>query len=92
MTMLHEARMGLSNDVGEPLAAVFGRGEAFDYFDQVRQLVQLAQTDLLFIDPYIDAEFVSRYLPHVRDTVLVRLLTAKYIQSATAPAIAALAC
>ena len=30
--------------------------------------------DLLFVDPYLDAEFVSRYLPHVSQGVVVRLL------------------
>lgn len=30
--------------------------------------------DLLFVDPYLDADFVSRYLPHVAAGVAIRLL------------------
>jgi hypothetical protein len=34
----------------------------------------VAKSELLFIDPYLDAEFVSRYLAHVSQGVTVRLL------------------
>jgi hypothetical protein len=46
----------------------------FDYFDEIRRTVELAKQDLLFVDPYLDAEFVSRYLPHVAVGVTTRLL------------------
>lgn len=51
------------------------QGEVYDYFEEVRQLVSAAQEDVLFIDPYIDATFVARYLPQIPETVTVRLLT-----------------
>lgn len=51
----------------------------FDYFDEIRKLVELATTDLFFIDPYLDADFVSRYLPHVRDGIQIRLLAREKI-------------
>jgi hypothetical protein len=51
-----------------------GQGAVFDYFDEVRKLIETARNDLLFIDPYLDAEFVSRYLPQVSNGVQVRLL------------------
>jgi hypothetical protein len=82
MTMLNEARMDLRSRVAEPLAEVFADGQPFEYFNEVRKLVQLAQTDLLFVDPYIDAEFIRRYLPHVGQSVSVRLLTHKHVQAA----------
>jgi hypothetical protein len=37
----------------------------FDYFDEIRKIIELAKQDLFFIDPYLDSEFVSRYLSHV---------------------------
>ena len=41
----------------------------------------MARNDLLFVDPYLDAEFVSRYLPQVNEEVTVRLLASKKISS-----------
>ena len=46
----------------------------FYYFDEVRKLIEAARDDLFFIDRYLDAEFVSRYLPHVASGVSIRLL------------------
>jgi len=77
MSMLHEARADIRSRVAEPLAEVFAEGQVFRYFDEVRKLIELAQEDILFIDPYINAEFISRFLPNVRQGVKVRLLTSK---------------
>ena len=48
-----------------PVNAAMGHSRIFDYFDEVRKIIEHAKQDLLFVDPYLDAEFVSRYLPHV---------------------------
>ena len=60
-----------------PLSVAANRGQPFNYFDEVRKLIAAAQTDILFVDPYLDADFVSRYLPHVRVGVTIRLLISK---------------
>lgn len=52
-------------------------GSVHDYFEEVRQLVAGATRDVLFIDPYIDATFVTRYLPQIPQGVAIRLLTAE---------------
>jgi hypothetical protein len=57
-----------------PLTIAVDQGGVFDYFDEVRKVIESAKSDLLFVDPYLDAEFVSRYLPHVSQDVTVRLL------------------
>jgi hypothetical protein len=54
-----------------------GAGAVHDYFEEVRQLLAGATRDALFIDPYIDGTFVTRYLPQVPSGVNVRLLTAE---------------
>ena len=51
-----------------------GHGLVFDYFDEIRKQIATANQDLLFVDPYLDADFVSRYLPHAAGGVSVRLL------------------
>jgi hypothetical protein len=77
MTILHEARWDLRMKTTGPLSIAVNRGQPFDYFDEVRKLIAAAQTDILFVDPYLDADFVARYLPHVRTGVRIRLLTSK---------------
>ncbi len=52
-------------------------GAVYDYFEEIRQLIAAAAGDVLFIDPYIDATFVTRYLPQTPQGVTVRLLTAE---------------
>lgn len=51
------------------------KGAVFDYFREVQEIIQGAMRDILFIDPYLDVEFVSTYLPQVQASVAVRLLT-----------------
>ena len=74
LTLLQQARHDLRLKAVGPLTVAIDKGSVFDYFDEVRRLIEEAQTDLLFVDPYLDAEFVSRYLPHVRSGVAIRLL------------------
>jgi hypothetical protein len=74
MTMLHQARNDLRLQTVGPVSIAMQRGMVFDYFDEIRKLVETAQQDLLFVDPYLDAEFVSRYLVHVPAAVVIRLL------------------
>ena len=60
-----------------PLSVAISGGMPFDYFDEIRKITEMAREDLLFVDPYMDAEFVSRYLPQITSGVKVRLLTSK---------------
>ena len=73
-TLLHQVHSDLSLDVGAT-SVVVPAGHVFDYFDEVRKIIEVAREDLLFVDPYLDAEFVSRYLPRVAAGVSIRLLT-----------------
>ena len=70
-----------------PLSIVIDARKPFAYFDEIRQITELAREDLLFVDPYLDAEFVSRYLPQMDDGVTVRLLTSNKKLSSLLPAI-----
>jgi hypothetical protein len=72
--MLQQARHELRLKTVGPLSVAVGSGAVFDYFDEVRKVIESAKFELLFVDPYIDAEFVSRYLPQVAAGVSVRLL------------------
>jgi len=74
-TLLHQARNDLRMKTLGPVSIAVGHGMVFDYFDEIRKVVEGAKQDILFVDPYLDAEFVSRYLTHVGNGVAVRLLT-----------------
>jgi hypothetical protein len=77
MVVLEEARSDLRFATLGPVNTAIGQGAVFDYFDEIRQIIELAKSDLLFVDPYLDADFVSRYLPHAQSGVSVRLLASK---------------
>lgn len=75
LTLLHQARHDLRMKTIGPVNAALGHGDVFDYFDEIRKIIEPAKQDLFFVDPYLDAEFVSRYLPHVAAGATIRLLT-----------------
>lgn len=71
---LHRVRHDLRMKISGPLAVPISQGKVFDYFDEVRKVIELAKDDILFVDPYLDADFVPRYLPHVPPDVPIRLM------------------
>lgn len=75
MTEIHRARHDLMMKTTGPLSAVIPSAMVFDYFDEIRKIIELAEHDVLFVDPYLDADFVSRYLPHIPSSARIRLLT-----------------
>jgi hypothetical protein len=74
VALLHHARHDLLMQVPSAGTVAVPHGMVFDYFDELRKIIELAKQDVLFVDPYLDAEFVSRYLPHVAAGVTIRLL------------------
>lgn len=79
MTLLHQARQDLRMGTVGPLNTALGHGRVFDYFDEVRKIIEPANQDVFFIDPFLDAEFVTRYLPHIKDGTNIRLLAREKI-------------
>ncbi len=77
MVLLHQARAELRRETVGPTNVAVSRAMVFDYFDELRKIIEMAKSDILFVDPYLDAEFVSNYLPHVTPGVSIRLLTRK---------------
>ena len=72
---LHKVQHDLRMRTTGPLSAAVERGGHFDYFEAIRGILEQAKLDLLFIDPYLDADFVGRYLPMIAKGLTVRLLT-----------------
>ena len=82
MTLIHQARAELRNKLVGPRAVAFDANSPYDYFDSLRKIVSQATSDILFVDPYINADVVSHYFPHIKPNVKIRLLTdARYLSS-----------
>jgi hypothetical protein len=79
ISLLHEARHMLRMRSPTATSLVVEAGEVYSYFDEVRKIITTATSELFFIDPYMDADFVSRYLTQVQPTVSIRLLSSKSI-------------
>lgn len=58
---LNEVRYELRMKTLGPVNVAVGTGMVFDYFDTLRKTIELAASDILFIDPYLEAEFASKY-------------------------------
>ena len=87
MVMLHQAQNDLRMRTLGPMNIAVGKGRVFEYFDELRKAIELASNEVLFVDPYLDAEFVSRYLPMVKAGVIIRLLTSEKKLATLLPAI-----
>jgi hypothetical protein len=81
ITLLHEARHDLRMQTLGPVNVAVPHGMVFDYFDEIRKIIEVAKQELFFIDPYLDAEFVSRYLGHIAPGVTTRLLAREKLQT-----------
>lgn len=81
LTTLQQMKNTLRLSTSGPLTVAVEATRVFEYFDEMRKIIEASGSDLFFVDPYLDAEFVSRYLPHVRPGVTVRLLGSKGIDA-----------
>ena len=77
--MLHTARQELLLQLDGPLSISVHTGNRFDYFNEVRKIIEMANNDIFFIDPYLDVEFVNTYLPQVKKGISIRLLADRYV-------------
>jgi hypothetical protein len=77
LSILQQAHFDLKMRTAGPTSIPIAQGNVFEYFDEARKIIQLATTEAFFVDPYLDAEFASRYLTLVHATTSIRLLTSQ---------------
>lgn len=87
MTEIQKARHDLLLEAEQPLTISIEAGKVFDYYDEVKNKIDTATHDLFFVDPYLDHEFVSRYLVGIKSEVIIRLLTTDKKLSTLVPAV-----
>ena len=86
-TLLFRARHDLQLRTQGPTSIAVEQGKVFDYFEQIRRCITEARKELYFVDPYLDATFVSRYLPLAVDGVAIRLLSGPKTRGSLLPAV-----
>jgi hypothetical protein len=91
VALLNEARHSIRMTTTASLNVAIAPGRFFDYFDEVRKIIERATKDLFFIDPYLDADFVSRYLVFAPSGVAIRLLAGGKKLATLLPAVEAFA-
>jgi hypothetical protein len=89
--LLNYARASVRLKTVGPVNEAIEKGAVFYYFDEIRKIIELARQDILFVDRYLDAAFVARYLPHVATGVPIRLLTIAKSVDRLLPAVQAFA-
>ena len=57
--LLFQARHDLQMKTVGPLSVLIPDGKPFDYFDEIRKIILTARDDLLFVDPYMGADFAN---------------------------------
>ena len=88
--LLQQAKSDLSAKLDRS-GVVIAEGRVFEYFDELRKLIETARDEVFFVDPYLDADFVARYLPHVAKGVSIRLLSSSKKRATLLPAVEAFA-
>lgn len=73
--VLLKAEADLRLQIDLPINESIMKNDFFVFQERIRQLMGEAKTDILFVDRYLDADFVSKYFPFVPDNVGLRLLT-----------------
>ena len=79
--LIRQAADHLRYEISGPLNVAIGKDMVFDYHNNLRKIIEGANADILFVDPYLDSDFVSDYLPYVSGGVAVRLLTNKKLET-----------
>ena len=75
--ILHQIQHDLRMTAVGPMSAVIDAKKPFQYFDELRRLLEQASSEVFMIDLYLDADVVASYMPFVKDGVSVRLLGSK---------------
>ena len=52
-TLLFQAQHDLRMKTVGPLSVAISGGRPFDYFDEIREIIEMARNDRLFVDPYL---------------------------------------
>lgn len=72
---LRKGRKELQLQTLGPKSFLIEAGNTYTYFENIRKIISSATEEIMFIDPYLDADFVEKYIPQVRGGVFIKLFT-----------------
>ena len=56
--LLHKARYDLLMKTTGPINLVVSAGMVFNYFDEIRKIIETSNQEVFFVDPYLDAVYI----------------------------------
>ena len=71
MNMIQEARNELRLMTGGRISGAFDAGQPFEIYDELRMVIETAQREVLFVDRWMGADFVTKFMPHVRQKLIL---------------------
>ncbi len=87
VSLLYRVRYDLLLKSGGPDSVAVPGGRPYDYFEEVRKIIELADAEVFFVDRYMDAEFASVYITLIRSGILTRLLTSAKMERRLVPSL-----
>lgn len=85
---VQQVRMIISNEVkrlefvlGDQIQPVYGPGAQYDFYRNLKSLIESAERELFLIDPYIDRNSFDLYLGDLDSSVGARVLAHNYASS-----------
>lgn len=78
---IYQARAQLLFECRGAATTIVEQGKHLDYFKGIRDIILLAKSEIFFVDPYLEAEFVSQYLTSVPAGTAIRLMASKNKQT-----------
>ena len=86
VSLLQEARHTLRLRSPTASSSLLETGAVFEYFDEVRKIITTAKSEVFFVDPYADPEFVAKFFTQLDKEVFIKVL-AKNNVAALLPAV-----
>lgn len=81
ISSIYDVIARLENALPKNDGQAFGPGAAYDFFKALNDLVSSATTQIIIVDPYLDAEVFDGYLQALNPVVSVQLLSTKYVEN-----------
>lgn len=91
LRILYRALAAVEMDLPAPATGAFiPAGNAFDALKAIQRIFDLAQKDVLVVDPYMDEKILTDFAHLIREGVHIKLLAdASAVKASLAPAVAA---
>lgn len=81
ISSVHSAIERIENSLPKNQGQAFDSGAGYDFFVALNNLVASANTQIIIVDPYLDAQVFEGYLHALKPGVSVRLIASNYVNN-----------